>query len=358
MNAPARLDSHVTQHATVLKPHAGAAHDAPRYTSIWPGLILAAAIAGLAFALRQLPGVSAFSPMILAIVIGVGYRNVIGIPARLKAGIVFSLRRILRFGIILLGLQLTATQVMAVGASGVCVIVLTLVGAFLFTKWAGQIFGVDPKLAELIAAGTSICGASAVIATNTVTRAHDEDVAYAVACVTVFGSIAMVVYPMLPALFHLDAHAYGLWAGSSIHEIAQVVAAAYQDGEQAGEFGTIAKLSRVMMLAPLVITLGLIATRRARRDGHGQIQAKAPMPWFVLGFIALVGLNSIISVPGQAKALIVMATTFLLSMALAAMGLETDIAKLRAKGIRPFVLGFVAFLFVATFSLMLVKVTM
>ncbi|VFU10096.1 YeiH family protein [Methylocella tundrae] len=357
MNAPTRPDFHATLHSTALKPGSHLAHVAPARTSIWPGLILAAAIAGLAFALRQLPGLSAFSPMILAIVIGIGYRNMIGTPARLKAGIAFSLRRILRFGIILLGLQLTATQVIAVGASGVSVIALTLVATFLFTKWAGQILGVDRKLAELIAAGTSICGASAVIATNTVTGAHDEDVAYAVACVTVFGSIAMVVYPMLPALLHLDPHAYGLWAGSSIHEIAQVVAAAYQDGEQAGEFGTIAKLSRVMMLAPLVITLGLVATRRARRDGHGHIQAKAPMPWFVLGFIALVGVNSIISVPGEAKAPIVIATTFLLSMALAAMGLETDIAKLRAKGIRPFVLGFAAFLFVAFFSLMLVKMT-
>ncbi len=96
---------------------------------------------------------------------------------------------------------------------------------------------------QLISAGTSVCGASAVIATNTVTDAHDEDVAYAVACVTVFGSIAMFAYPTLGTLLHLDPRAYGLWAGSSIHEIAQVVAAAFQEGRQAGEFGTIAKLS-------------------------------------------------------------------------------------------------------------------
>jgi uncharacterized integral membrane protein (TIGR00698 family) len=216
---------------------------------------------------------------------------------------------------------------------------------------------VERKLAQLIAAGTSICGASAVIATNTVTQAHDEDVAYAVACVTVFGSIAMFVYPLLPALLHLNPHGYGLWAGASIHEIAQVVAAAFQDGKQAGDFGTIAKLSRVMMLAPVVIALGLLAARRAEQHGHGYVRAKPPMPWFVLGFIALVGVNSVVTVPVEAKTIIVMVTTFLLSMALAAMGLETDLRKLRAKGVRPFLLGLASFLFIASFSLMLVKMT-
>ena len=102
-----------------------------------------------------------------------------------------------------------------------------------------------------------------MIATNSVTRAPDEDVAYAVACVTVFGSLSMFLYPALPGLLHLDAHHFGLWSGASIHEIAQVVAATFQDGREAGEFGTIAKLSRVMLLAPLVLGLGVIATRRA-----------------------------------------------------------------------------------------------
>jgi uncharacterized integral membrane protein (TIGR00698 family) len=263
----------------------------------------------------------------------------------------------LRFAIILLGLQLTAQQVIEVGATGIAVIALTLVATFLFTTWLGRLLGVDRKLSQLIAAGTSICGASAVIATNTVTQAHDEDVAYAVACVTVFGSIAMFAYPLLPVFLHLDARAFGLWSGASIHEIAQVVAAAFQDGKQAGEFATIAKLSRVMMLAPTVIVLGLLAVRQASRHGHAHSRAKPPLPWFVLGFVALVIVNSVVTVPPQARAVIVPATAFLLSMALAAMGLETDIAKLKAKGVRPFFLGLSAFIFIAGFSLMLVKMT-
>jgi uncharacterized integral membrane protein (TIGR00698 family) len=326
-------------------------------TMLWPGLVLTGAIAAAGFAMRQLPGLGVFSPMILSIVIGIAFHNLISTPARAKAGVVFALRRILRFAIILLGLQLTAQQVVAVGVTGIAVIALTLAATFLFTTWLGRWMGVDHKLTQLIAAGTSICGASAVIATNTVTQAPDEDVAYAVACVTVFGSIAMFVYPLLPTVLHLDAHAFGLWSGASIHEIAQVVAAAFQDGKQAGEFATIAKLSRVMMLAPTVIALGVLAARRASRHGHARSQARPPLPWFVVGFIALVAVNSLVTVPPEARAFIIPATTFLLSVALAAMGLETDIAKLKAKGLRPFVLGLSAFVFIAGFSLMMVKIT-
>ena len=323
-------------------------------TGIWPGLLLVAAIAAAAFGLRQIPMVGALSPMILAITIGVAFHNFVGTPAQAKLGVRFSLRRILRVAIVLLGLQLTAAQVIEVGATGIAIIALTLVATFVFTTWLGRVIGVEPKLAELIAAGTSICGASAVIATNTVTRAHDEDVAYAVACVTVFGSLAMFLYPLLPGLLHLTPHAYGLWTGASIHEIAQVVAAAYQDGQSAGEFGTIAKLSRVMMLAPVVIALGLLASWRTPQEAG---QAKPPIPWFVLGFLALVAVNSAVPIPPDAKAVLVIATTFLLSMALAAMGLETDIAKLRAKGAKPFLLGLAAFIFIGSFSLILVKMT-
>jgi uncharacterized integral membrane protein (TIGR00698 family) len=327
----------------------------PAVPALLPGLLLSAAIAGAGFWLRQLPGVTLFSPMILAIVAGMAFHNLIGTPHRAKPGVTFSMRRILRLAIVLLGLQLTAAQVAEVGARGLAVIALTLVSTFLVTTWLGRTLGVERKLTELIAAGTSICGASAVIATNTVTRAHDEDVAYAVACVTVFGSIAMFVYPLLQGLLALDAHAYGLWSGASIHEIAQVVAAAFQGGKDAGDFGTIAKLARVTLLAPVVITLGLLTARRARHDGHGHIGAHAPVPWFILGFIVLVGINSVITISADIRAGIITATTFLLSMALAAMGLETDFAKLKAKGLRPLLLGLFSFLFIASFSLMLVK---
>jgi uncharacterized integral membrane protein (TIGR00698 family) len=327
------------------------------FSGILPGLLLGSAVAGAAFAARQLPGMATFSPMILSIMIAIAFHNIVGTPAWAKAGVTFSLRRLLRLAIILLGLQLTAAQVIEVGGRGLGIIAATLVATFVFTVCTGKLLGVDRKLAQLIAAGTSICGASAVIATNTVTDAPDEDVAYAVACVTVFGSVAMFTYPLLPALLHLDPHGFGLWTGASIHEIAQVVAAAFQDGQKAGEFGTIAKLSRVMLLAPMVIALGLMAARQQQQNGPDRraTTARPPMPWFVLGFVALVGLNSLITIPPEAKVWIATVTTFLLSVALAAMGLETDIRKLAAKGLRPLLLGALAFLFIAGFSLVLIK---
>lgn len=321
---------------------------------LWPGLLLTGAIGAAAFGLHRLPGFGALSPLILAILIGMAVHNVIGTPAAAKAGVKFSLRRILRAGIVLLGLQLTLGQVAAVGPLGGALIAVTLVATFAFTTWLGRRLGVEAGLAQLIAAGTAICGASAVIATNEVTRAGDEYVAYAVACVTVFGSLSMVLYPVLGGLLPLGAHGYGLWAGASIHEVAQVVAAGYQRGSDAGDFATIAKLTRVLMLAPVVLVLGRRAARG--RSGQGGTQA-APMPWFVIGFLGMVLVASTGWVPAQVHAQTTVLTQFLLAVALAAMGLETDIRKLKAMGLRPLLLGAAAWIFIGALALALVLVT-
>jgi uncharacterized integral membrane protein (TIGR00698 family) len=317
-----------------------------------PGLTLVGALTAAAYALRQSPGLGLLSPMILAILLGIIFHNTVATPLLAKPGVQFAMRRLLRVAIVLLGLQLTIGQVIEVGGRGMLIIAATLLATFQFTRWLGARLGVEPKLAELIAAGTSICGASAVIATNTVTRGSDEDVAYAVACVTIFGSLAMFILPFLGDALHLDAHAFGLWSGASIHEIAQVVAAAFQRGQQAGEFGTIAKLSRVIMLAPVVLGLGWLARRAARRNDQADIaQGEVPVPWFVIGFVGLVVLNSMIVVPDAPRKVLIVSTTILLTMALAAMGLETDLRKLRMKGLRPLLLGAGAWIFIGTFSL-------
>lgn len=342
-----------TTHPTLAPAAPSLFHQA---RALVPGVLITAAIAGLAFAVRSLPGVAILSPLILSILIGMTVRNTVGSPAWARPGATFSMRRLLRLGIILLGLQLTFAQVQAVGVKGVAIIALGLVATFVVTTRLGKLFGVDAKLAELIAAGTSICGASAVIATNTVTRATDEDAAYAVACVTIFGSIAMAVYPLLAAPLGLDAHHYGLWAGASIHEIAQVAAASDLKGAMSGslEIGTVSKLTRVMMLAPLVIGLGALAARKRSSDGANT--AKAPLPWFVLGFIAMIALNSLFPPPAAWAPDIKLGTTFLLSMALAAMGLDADLRKLAAKGPRPALLGLASSVFIAGFSLLMIKV--
>lgn len=317
-----------------------------------PGLALAATLAAVGVVVPRLIGMPALSPLILAMVLGMAIRNTLGPIGAAQPGITFSLRRVLRFAIVLLGFQLTLGQLAAVGGTGVAVIALTLLATLLFTKAMGQVLGVERRLAELIAAGTSICGASAVIACNTVTEGSDEDVAYAIACVTVFGTLSMVLMPMLAAPLGLAPEAFGLWVGASVHEVAQVVGAGFARGEAAGQFATVAKLGRVMLLAPMILSLGALVSLRRAEAGNG---AKVPMPWFVFGFIAVVGLNSVIAVPAGAHGAIVTATAFLLAMALAAMGLETDLRKLRLKGLRPLMLGALAWLFISATALGLVK---
>lgn len=315
-----------------------------------PGLALAAVIAAAAMGLRELPGMGTVSPLILAIVIGIGLRNLFGLPAVLVPGIKASLKRVLRAGIVLLGLHLTVAQVIAVGGPGLLMVTATLAATFVFTLWLGRVLGVDRPLTELMATGTSVCGASAVLAANTVSEGSDEDVAYAVAAVTVFGSIAMLTYPWLGQMMGLEDIAYGLWTGATVHEVAQVVAAGFQGGDEAGELATVVKLSRVALLAPVVIVLGIMAARR-----HGETKkGKAPTPWFVGGFLLMIGINSAGILPAAIHAPLVDATPFLLAMGMAAMGLETDVRRLAAKGLRPLALGAGSTLFIAGVGLGLV----
>ncbi|MER9303134.1 YeiH family protein [Mesorhizobium sp. M0496] len=321
------------------------------WNGIVPGVVLVAMITAVAFSARNVSGFALFSPMILAVVAGMIYSNVLGTPVHAKAGIAFSQRRLLRFAIVLLGFQLTLGQVVSIGAGGVGIVAATLGATFVFTITLGRLIGVDAKLAQLIAAGTSICGASAIVATNIVTDARDEDVTYAVASITLFGTVAMLGFPLMAPMLGLDQHAFGLWAGASIHEVAQVIGAGFQNGTQSGEIATVAKLTRVAMLAPMVIALGLMA----RRKSSGQAAARPPMPWFVAAFIAVVALNSLVTVPAEVKSAMALATTIMLTMGLAAMGLQADISQLRSRGLRPLALAFSAFLFIGCFSLLLVK---
>jgi uncharacterized integral membrane protein (TIGR00698 family) len=303
--------------------------------AVLPGLLMTTAIASVALVLRASLGFTAVSPLIIAIILGLVFHNVVGTPAAFKPGVAFSVRRVLRLAVILLGLQLSVSQLTEVGSVGLGIIAATLAATFLFTMWLGRVFGVDGKLVELIAAGTSICGASAVVSANTITRASDEDVAYAIACVTVFGSASVLLYPSFEGLIALTPHAYGLWAGASIHEVAQVVAAAFQNSLEAGKFGTIAKLSRVMLLAPVILALGYVRDNRLQTQTETPSR-KLPVPWFVLGFIAMMLINSLDLIPHREKVELVQATTFLLMIALAAIGFSDGHSQIAGKRLETF----------------------
>ena len=330
-----------------------------RVAAALPGVLLAAAIAAGGLALRRLPALAAVSPLLLAILLGMLVRNLIGVPGAAHAGLALCLRRPLRLGIVLLGLQLTLLQVYEIGALGLAILVATVAATWTFTIYAGRLLGVDRKLTQLIGAGTAICGASAIVAANAVVRDRDGGVPYALAVVTLYGTIAMLTYPLAMHALGLSQHAYGLWVGASVHEVAQVVAAGFAGGHEAGQLGTIAKLTRVLLLAPLVLLLGAWTARAAGGGAagvaaRGVAAARPPTPWFVFGFLAMVLVASSGVVPAAARGGIALATQAILALALAAVGLETDFRRIVARGWRALLLGALATLFIAGSSLALV----
>ncbi|MBT1159654.1 YeiH family putative sulfate export transporter [Aminobacter anthyllidis] len=315
-------------------------------------MVLVGVITASAYGLRHLPFFSALSPMISAIFVGMLFANTVGFSPEANAGLGIAGKKLLRLAVALLGLQLTFGQLASIGVTGLAVAAAALVLTFSFTVWMGRVLGIDRKLALLLAAGTSVCGASAIAGANAVAKADDEDVSYAVACITLFGTIAMFLYPLLQAILGLDPYEYGLWIGLSVHEVAQVVGAGFQGGEVAGQTAVVAKLARVMMLAPLVVGIAALAAIPA--DASLPRKGMQVIPTFIVGFLLLTMLNSSGLVPEQLRAPIVVVTPVLLTAAMGALGLGTNLSKLRRRGFRPLVVSGLATLFIATVGLGLV----
>lgn len=318
-----------------------------------PGLVLVAVITAAAYGIRHLPFMSPLSPMILAIFIGMLFANVVGNNPSASAGISLSGKRMLRLAVALLGLQISFAQMAEIGVRGVSLAALALASTFLFTIWVGRLLGVDRNLSQLLAAGTSVCGASAIAAANAVTGADDEDVSYAVACITLFGTIAMFLYPFLNLLAGLSGHVYGLWVGLSVHEVAQVVGAGFQGGAEAGEIAVVTKLTRIMMLAPLIVALSVLVARPSLQTA-GKGKQTPLVPFFVVGFVVLAALNSFGFVPEFIRSPIVVATPVLLTAAMAALGLGTSVSKLRQHGLPPLLLAGLASVFIAGVTYLMV----
>lgn len=316
-----------------------------------PGIVLAAGIAATAIVAQRIAGISGLSPLILSVLMGMIVANTTGVPRAAKPGLDLAVRPLLRLGIVLLGAQLTLAQVAAIGPGGIAVIVLTVSATFLFTIRVGTALGVEPALARMIAAGTSICGASAVVATGAAAGGRSDQVATALACVTLFGTVAMLGYPLLMEPLGLDAGSYGVWTGATVHEVAQAVAAGFGQGAVAGETATVTKLARVLMLAPV-----LLAVSHSVRSELPAGASRPPLvPLFVVGFAVMVALNSAIGFPPVLKDTLSLAATFLMATALAAVGTAANLRMLVRGGARPLALGLLAFLFVSTFGMMLVK---
>ena len=319
-----------------------------------PGLGLALAVAVAAVALsRVVPGVS---PLLVAIVLGAVVGNTVGPRAGLAPGLAVASRRVLRVGVVLLGLQLSLREVLSLGRGVLVLVVAVVTGGVLGTLVAGRLLGVPPVLRLLVACGSSICGAAAVAAVDGVVEADEEDTAAAVAMVVVFGTLMIAVASALAAGLGLAPHAAGVLAGASIHEVAQVVAAGGVLGGGALTVAVVVKLARVLLLAP-VLALVSLQRRAARRGGRagadqpgGTVRRPPIVPLFVVGFVAAAALRSV--VPLSASVLSVAGTVQVvaLSAAMFALGQGVQWRSLHRLGPRPLVLGAVSAALVASIA--------
>jgi uncharacterized integral membrane protein (TIGR00698 family) len=334
-----------------------------RLMSFLPGILLTGAIAILATELAKSAWMQAngISALTLAIVGGMIAGNTVypRISGFSAPGVAFSKQVLLRAGIILFGLRLTFQDIGQVGVVGVMIDAIVLSSTFVLSCWAGtRLFGLNRRTAMLIGSGSSICGAAAVMATEPVVRGRAEEVSIAVATVVAFGTLAIFIYP---ALYHLNDRlhwlsitpfAYGIFTGSTVHEVAQVVAAGKAVADTAANTAVITKLVRVMMLAPFLVLLSAYLSRNSEEAAAPTAGAVPPapsqswrgvIPWFALGFIAVAGFNSMALLPRSFVSAAIDADTLILATAMAGLGVSTQVSAIRAAGIRP--LGLAALLF-------------
>lgn len=315
-----------------------------------PGLLLTGAVALCALALGGLPVFksSGIGALTLAIVLGMAVGNTF--YARCEplcaAGVNLTRQNLLRLGVVLYGFRITFAQIAAVGMAGVAIDALVLMCTFLLALILGtKVFGLDRDTSILIGAGSSICGAAAVLATEPVLRARADKVAVAVATVVCFGTLALFIYPWL---FRLNQQwhwipsdrAFGLYTGATVHEVAQVVAAARPMGAEASAIAVISKMIRIMLLAPFLMILSACCAR-----GGDTPRGGLTVPWFAFGFIAVAALHSWVPMPAALHERIVGLDTALLAMAMAALGLGTRFAVVRQAGVKPLLLAAILFLF-------------
>lgn len=312
--------------------------------SVWPGLGVTAAAAAVAVGVAHL--VPAVNAATVAVVLGVLVANVGWHRAALHAGTHVASHRLLRTAVVLLGLQLGLPQLRALGLDGLAVVVGTIAVTFAGTQLLGRLLRIPRARTLLIATGFSICGASAVAAMSEVAEGDEDDTAVAVALVTLCGSLAIVILPLLRVPLSLDPAAFGSWVGASVHDVGQTVATASRvDG--ALESAIVVKLSRVVLLAPLVAGV-VLAGRRSSRGSGARTTSRPPLlPLFVVGFLAAILISSTGLLPVPVLQMAQHVQEILLVAALFGLGTTIDIRSLRRTGGRALLLGLSSWLLVA-----------
>lgn len=349
---------------------------APSRRATWidvlPGLALSLLVALLARLLHQaLPrGIAAaVGEVVLAVLLGLLIGNTVGLPPLFAPGIRFSFHAVLRVAIVLLGASFSVQQVAAIGGKAVLMIVALMTIALVAAHALGRLARVPPRLATLIGVGTAVCGNSAIVATAPVIGAHDDEVSFAVATNTLFGTLAVFLYPLLGHALHLRDPAFGTWAGSAVNDTSQVVATGFAFSDGAGRIATAVKLTRNALMGLVIVAMGLLHGRGGdgtegntgahRSRGGFWMRVKQSVPLFVLGFLALAALQS----AGVLRWLSIRAgrdlaadaqtwARILILIALAGVGLSTKIAAMRRAGLRPFYVGLTVAAAVSAMSLL------
>ncbi len=315
---------------------------------LWPGIGLTAALAmiSMSAATSSLARRHALGGLTLAIIFGVLVGNTLfpRIATRTAHGVDFARGTLLRLGVILYGFRVSFQDLSQVGLTGLAMAALVVASIFSLSVLLGtRVFKLDRETSMLIGAGSAICGAAAVMAAEPVIRGQAHKVSVAVATVVVFGTLGMFVYPSLYPYLGLSEHAYGVYAGATIHEVAQVVVAGKAIGDGAAAAAVIEKMLRVMLLAPFLLTLSVARSKRTT-SSSADTSHHITIPWFALGFIAVSGLNSMQILPPAWTPAITQLDTALLCMAMAALGLRTHIGAIRQAGIRPLLLAATLFM--------------
>lgn len=342
-----------------------------------PGLSLALLIAWGGQLLADLPAIAfgfdttPVSPILVAILLGLLIRNTIGLPTVYEAGLQLALKRILRVGVALLGIRLSLAAAGVIGLVALPIVFCCIATALFFVTRIGALVGLPPRLSTLIAVGTAICGNSAIVAIAPVIEASDDETSYAVGCVTLFGLVALIVYPYLGHyLFDGEPTLVGLFLGTAIHDTAQVAGAGMVYLAQFGtpevlDSATVTKLQRNMFMLA-VIPLMAFYTRKTRPTASLGSQIKAAIPLFVFGFLAMSLLRTLGDIGQHPFGFLSQATwhtlidiatgtaTVCLAVAMAAVGLGTSFARLRGLGLKPLGVGLAAAALVGIVSWVLV----
>ena len=315
----------------------------------------------------------AISGIMMAILLGILVNNLFKLPEVLRPGIKFSVVRILRLGIVLLGIRLSIVEAGAIGLKSLPIIIGTVLAALAIVTYVSKRVGLTERLGTLIAVGTSICGATAIVATAPTIGAKDDEVSYAVACITLFGVAAMLVYPFAAHwLFDADTFKAGMFLGTAVHETAQVAGAGlvyqqYFDDPKALDVATVTKLVRNLSMLVVIPLMAVLYHRRSTEGGQAP-KWYTMIPLFIVGFAAMSVLRTVgdmgerpfgLLEPDQWKSIVSFVkqiATYCLAVAMAAVGLGTSIHGLRKIGLKPLAVGLFSALLVGLVSFVLVSV--